>query len=373
MNVRNRLQTTWCVVLAGAMLAAGACNKSRAGGPGSAGGAGGGPPGMPVEVAVARTDTVQDVIGATGQIEAVQSIELRPEVSGRIVAILFREGQEVEEGAPLFQVDSTELAARVAQLEAQRDLARQALARAKDLARQAASSAADLERAEATARGAEAEYRLQQVRLERTTVRAPFAGVAGQRFVSLGDYVTPDSKLVSLHTVNPQRASFQVPERYARALRRGQEVTFAVAALPGRRFTGEVDFVDPVVQLPGRTIMVKARVPNGQRLLQPGMFIEAQLVTAVRPTAVVVPEEAIVPIQGAAFVWAVADGKADRRPVELGVRTPGLVEVTRGLVAGAQVVVGGQELLFPGAPVMARVADPKGQGAGANAPAHAPN
>ena len=373
MNVRNRLQTTWCVVLAGAMLAAGACNKSRAGGPGSAGGAGGGPPGMPVEVAVARTDTVQDVIGATGQIEAVQSIELRPEVSGRIVAILFREGQEVEEGAPLFQVDSTELAARVAQLEAQRDLARQALARAKDLARQAASSAADLERAEATARGAEAEYRLQQVRLERTTVRAPFAGVAGQRFVSLGDYVTPAARLVSLHTVNPQRASFQVPERYARVLRRGQEVTFAVAAIPGRRFTGEVDFVDPVVQLPGRTITVKARVPNPQRLLQPGMFIEAQLVTALRPSAIVVPEEAIVPLQGEVYVWAVADGKAVRRQVELGVRTPGLVEVTRGLEAGVQVVIGGQELLFPGAPVMARVADPKGQGAGANAPAHAPN
>ena len=313
--------------------------------------------GLPVEVAVARTDTVRDEIAATGQIEALQSIDLRPEVDGRIVEILVREGQEVERGTPLFKVDDAQLQAQVAQLAAQRDLAQQALARTKELAQQNASSAADLERAEATARSAQAEYDLQRIRLERTTVLAPFAGVAGQRYVSLGDYVTTSTRLVSLHTVNPQRASFQVPERFARALRPGQEVTFRVAAIPGRNFTGTVDFVDPVVQLPGRTILVKARVPNPQRLLQPGMFIEARLVTAVRPGAIVIPEEAVVPLQGATFVWVVSDGKAQRQSVNLGVRTPGFVEVTTGVGAGAQVVVGGVELLAPGTPVRATVVD----------------
>src|SRR2546425_9844118 len=99
--------------------------------------------GLPVEVAVARADTVRDEIAATGQIEAVQSIELRPEVDGRIVDILIREGQEVDQGTPLFKVDDAQLQAQVAQLEAQRDLARQALARAKELAKQRASAAAD--------------------------------------------------------------------------------------------------------------------------------------------------------------------------------------------------------------------------------------
>src|SRR2546425_6879291 len=232
-----------------------------------------------------------------------QSIELRPEVEGRIVGIVFHEGQEVEQGAPLFQVDSTELAAQVAQLAAQRALAQQDLARTKDLVTQNAASTADLQRAEATARGAEAQYRLQSTRLGRTTVRAPFAGVVGQRFVSLGDYVTTSSRLLSLQTVTPQRAAFQVPERYARSLRPGQAVTFRVGAIAGRDFVGQVDFVDPVVQLPGRTILVKALVANPQRLLQPGMFIEARLVTAVRPRAVVIPEEAIVPLEGSNFVW----------------------------------------------------------------------
>src|SRR6266403_1334221 len=340
-------------------IAVGACSKSKAAAGGGGGAAGGAPMGLPVEVVVARMDTVRDEIGATGQIEAVQSIDLRPEVDGRIVEIVIREGQEVEQGTPLFKVDDAQLRAQVAQREAQRDLAQQALARAKDLAQQNASSTADLEKAEAEMRSAQAQYDLQRIRLERTTVRAPFAGVVGQRYVSLGDYVTNTTKLASLHTVNPQRATFQVPERFARSLRPGQQVSFRVAAIAGRDFTGEVDFVDPVVQLPGRTILVKARVPNPARLLQPGMFIEARLVTAVRSEAIVVPEDAVVPAAGSTFVWVVADGKADRRKVTLGVRTPGFVEVTDGVKAGEQVVTGGLELLAPGAPVTPRVVERK--------------
>lgn len=343
--------------VAAAALVTTACAKGK-GAPGGGPG-GGGPPPMPVEVAVARADTVRDEIAATGQVEAMQSILLRPEVEGRIVAILVREGEEVPAGTPLLQIDSTELAARAAQLAAQRDLAEQALTRTKDLVTQNASSAADLERAEATARSAAAEYRLAQIRLERSTVRAPFGGFVGQRFVSLGDYVTSSTELVTLQTINPQRVAFQVPERYARALREGQAVTFGVAAIPGRTFTGLVDFVNPVIQLPGRTILVKARVPNPERILQAGMFVEAHLVTAVRPKAVVVPEEAVIAVQGANLIWVVADNKAAPRPVQIGVRIPGLVEITGGLQAGEQVVVGGAERLFPGATVMAQM---RGQG-----------
>src|SRR6266481_9480310 len=346
-------------VAAALAMVVGACSKSKAAAGGGGGAAGGAPMGLPVEVVVARMDTVRDEISATGQIEAVQSIDLRPEVDGRIVEIVIREGQEVEQGTPLFKVDDAQLKAQVAQLEAQRDLAQQALARAKDLAQQNASSTADLEKAEAEMRSAQAQYDLQRIRLERTTVRAPFAGVVGQRYVSLGDYVTNTTKLASLHTVNPQRATFQVPERFARSLSPGQAVSFRVAAIAGRDFIGQVDFVDPIVQLPGRTILVKARVPNPQRLLQPGMFIEARLVTAVRANAIVIPEDAVVPAEGTSFVWVVAAGKADRRKVNLGVRTPGFVEVTDGVKAGEQVVTGGLELLAPGAPVMPRVVERK--------------
>jgi len=157
--------------------------------------------------------------------------------------------------------------------------------------------------------------------------------------------------------VNPQRAAFRVPERYAALLHRGQRVEFQVAALANRSFAGEVEFVDPVIELPARTILVKALVPNGQRLLQAGMFIEASLATEVRPDAVVIPEDAVLPLQGANVVWVAADGKADRREVTLGVRTPGFVEVRSGVQAGELVVVGGAERLFPGAPLAPKVVE----------------
>jgi membrane fusion protein (multidrug efflux system) len=331
--------------------------ESAGKGPGGPGGPGGGPPAMLVEAATARSDTVIDAILATGQIEAMQSIELRPDVEGRLVQILVREGSPVGRGTPLFKIDDAELKAQVAQITAERDLARQSLNRTRDLLGQKASSQSELERAEATMRSNEAQLQLLQVRLDRTLVRAPFAGVLGQRLVSLGDYVTTDTRLAALQTVSPQRATFQVPERYAEQVKVGQQVGFRVASLPGREFTGKVDFVDPVVQLPGRTILVKAQVPNPRRELQSGMFIEARLATAVRPSAVVIPEDAILPLQGTNFVWVVNNGKATRRQVELGVRTPGFVEVKSGVEKAEQVVVGGQERLAEGAPVQAKLVD----------------
>ena len=342
-----------------AALAAAACSKDDA--TAGEGGEGGGPPGgfaMPVEVAVAKRDTVVDALQATGQIEAVQSIDLKPEVEGRITAILIREGQAVGQGTPLFRIDDAELKAQVARAEADWDLANQALKRTRDLLAQNASSAADLEQAEATERSTRAQVDLLKVRQERTTVRAPFGGVVGRRSVSLGDYVTTGTTLISLQTVDPQRATFQVPERYAERLSLGQRVQLRVAALQNREFTGIVDFVDPVVQLPTRTILVKARVPNGRRQLQSGMFIEARLATDVRPNAILVPEEAILPMQGANFVWVIVDGKAVRRQVGIGIRIPGFVEITSGVDEAEQVVVGGMErIAMDGMPVSAAVVD----------------
>lgn len=336
------------------------------GGDGEAAGGGGGQRPMPVRAAEAVTDTVVEEVRATGEIEAIQSIELRPEVSGRLERILAREGTEVRRGTPLFKVDDAELQTEVNRLEAEYDLAEQALARTRELLERNASSTADLERAEATARSTRAQLELQRTRLERTVVRAPFTGVVGERLVSLGDYVTPSSTvLTTLQTVDPQRASFEVPERYSQELAEGQTVTFNVAALTDRRFTGTVDFVDPRVQLPGRTITVKAVVDNPDRLLRPGMFVEARLATRTRPNAVVVPEEAILPLGGTNYVWAITDeNTANRVEVELGVRRPGFVEIRSGLSAGQRVVTGGYEFLFPDAPVMVT----EGVGAGEGGP-----
>jgi len=341
-------------------LSLAACGGGESDAGGASGGPGrGGPGGMalPVEVVAARIERVVDAVSATGGIEALESIELRPEVEGRLVEILMREGAEVETGEPLFKVDDAELRTQVARAEAELTLAEQALQRTRQLLDEKASSPADLERAEATARSNQAALDLLKLRLDRTLVRAPFAGVVGARLVSVGDYVTSATRLVTLQTVNPQRAVFTVAERYAERVRLGQRVTFRVAALSGRTFAGAVQFVDPVVQLPARTILVKAEVPNPDRVLKAGMFIEAELAVETRPQAVVVPEDAVLPLEGADYVWVAVDSTVTRRSVTLGVRRPGWVEVRSGVEGGENVVVGGLERLAEGAPVVPRVVE----------------
>jgi membrane fusion protein (multidrug efflux system) len=318
---------------------------------GEAAGAAPSMPPMPVDVDTARRDIVIDAVRATGRIEAVQAVELKPDEQGRVTELLFQEGQFVARGTPLVRIDDAMLRAQAERARADRDLTRQQLERVRRLRAENASSPADLERAEAAARSAEAAVALLELQIARTTVRAPFAGVVGQRFVSTGDYVTTATRLLTLQTVDPQRAVIEVPERHAVRLGRGQTVEFTVAARPDRVFRAEVDFIDPVVQDASRTIVVKARAPNPDRVLRPGMFIEARLATATRANAIVVPEDAVQPLRTANVVWAVTDGKASRRVVQLGARSQGRVEILSGINAGELVVVGGLERMAEGMPV----------------------
>lgn len=344
------------IVLIAAVLAFRSFTSKDAGAEGAA--AAGGPPGgmppMPVDVDTARQGRVVDNVRATGRIEAVNAIELRPDEQGRVTAILFREGQYVERGTPLVQIDDEMLKAQAAKAEAERDLAKQKLARAERLRTDNANAPADYDEAAAGARAAEATLAALQLQIRRTTVRAPFSGVVGQRYVSQGDYVTTGSRLLALQTIDPQRAVIEIPERHASSLRPGQSVEFTVAARPERTFRAVVDFVDPAVDSASRTILVKGRVPNPGRVLMPGMFIEARLATGTRAGAIIVPEDAIQPLRTANVLWAVVDGKAARRTVVLGARTAGMVEVLSGVNAGEMVVVGGLERMNEGMPLAPR-------------------
>ena len=321
-------------------------------------------PPMPVDVDTARRGSVVDAVRATGRIESVQAVELRPDEQGRVVELLFQEGQAVTAGTPLVRIDDALLRAHAERASADRDLGQQQLERMRRLLVDHAASPADLERVEAAARSADGALAVLRLQIDRSTVRAPFDGVVGQRFISVGDYVTTGSRLLTLQSMDPQRAVIEVPERHAANLRRGQTIEFTVAAQPGRTFHARVDFIDPVVQPASRTIVVKALAPNAGHRLKAGMFIEARLATATRAGTIVVREDAIQPLRTANVVWAVADGKASRRVVQLGTRSHGAVEVVSGVQAGEQVVVGGLERMYEGMAVA-----PRGQPAPADSEA----
>ncbi|HET6468522.1 MAG TPA: efflux RND transporter periplasmic adaptor subunit [Geminicoccaceae bacterium] len=306
---------------------------------------------VPVEVTQPRIGRAAQLIHASGTLQSVESVTVQSEIAGRIVRLGFEQGERVEAGTVLVELDPTTLRAELEQAEAMLAVARQNHDRAQQLARQGAGTARALDEATAQLRTATAAVDLSRARLEKASIRAPFAGTLGLRNISVGRYVNPGETLIRLENLDRLNIDFRISERYLNRLATGQPVTVRVDAVPDRLFEAEIVAVDPVVDVNGRAAMVRAVLDNPERLLRPGLFARVTVEIAAREDAVLVPEAALVPRQAGPIVYVVEDGRALERPVATGVRRDGEVEVTQGLEAESVVVVAGQLRLRDGANV----------------------
>lgn len=318
-----------------------------------AGGGSGGPPPMPVETAVVEAGPLVRTVQAVGSLRSGESVMIRPEVAGRVEDIAFQEGGSVEAGQVLVRLDAAAEEARVASAEAQLALTRANYARAQELARRNNVSQAALEEAASRMRVDQAALAVARTALAKTEIKAPFAGQLGLRQVSVGAYVGPGQDLVNLESLHPLKVDFRVPEVFAGDLRTGQAVEISVDALAGKIVKGTVTAIDPRVDVNGRSVMLRAEVPNEDRGLKPGMFARVRLVLEEKPDALMVPEQAIVPRGKAQLVIRIEDGKGIYVPVRLGQRVRGMVEIVEGLQPGDTVVTAGQLKVRPGQPVRA--------------------
>jgi len=320
--------------------------------PGASGAAKGGPLGpIAVEVIQVKPSTVQEDLQAVGSLQSNESVILRPEVSGRISAIGFKDGQVVRKGQMLIALDNSLNAAEVAQMQAENDLALANLKRSEDLASRKFISSSAQDTAASNAQVADAKLKLAQARLSKMRILAPFDGVVGIRGVSLGDYVKDGTDLVNVEDVRILKVDFRLPERNLTQVKVGQNIEVVADALPGERFSGQIDAINPRIDANGRSLELRARLDNTGGKLRPGMFVRVRVIVGERTNALMVPEEAIVP-QGAEFhVYKVVDGQARRVPVRIGVRRDALVEIVDGLAPGDQVVTAGMRLSRDGQPV----------------------
>jgi membrane fusion protein (multidrug efflux system) len=196
--------------------------------------------------------------------------------------------------------------------------------------------------------------------LDKTVIAAPFDGVLGLRSVSVGQYLAPGDPIFKLEAIDPLKVDFRVPEIYFANVRIGAEIKVTVDALPDENITGKVYAIDPLVDEQGRAIVVRATIPNKDRQLRPGLFTRVALVYDTIEAAILVPEQAIVPIGQDKFVFKVVDGKAAMTKVTIGERFLGRAEIPEGLVAGDTVVTAGQLKIRDGADVTVL---PNGNGA----------
>ncbi len=344
------------------------------GGPGGPGGARPGGPGGPggpaaVEVAKAQVLAITDDVQAVGSLRSVQGVMVRPEVSGRIAKLGFAEGARVKRGQLLVQLDDTLQQAQLKQAEAQASIARTNLQRSRELLAQNFVSASAVDQNAAALQVAEAQVALAQAQLQRMRVLAPFDGTTGLKSVDVGDYVKDGADIVSLEDLSSLTVQFALPERYAERVRPGQAVELTVDAIAGRSFKGRVQALDAVVDANGRALQVVAQVSNPGSVLRPGMFARPRVVFSVREGAVVVPEEALVPVGAKQFLFKGVDGPdgkkvSQRLEARIGLRLPGRVEITEGLKAGDTVVTAGHSRLVRGENVPVRVIDLANPGGG---------
>jgi multidrug efflux system membrane fusion protein len=351
-----------------------ACSSQAAPGAGA-------PPAPEVSVASVLRKPVHQWDEFTGRVAAVESVELRPRVSGYVERVAFKEGQDVRKGDLLFVIDQrpyraaldralaalerARSEARLAQAQdarAQQLIEAQAISREEFEARKAASAQGD-----AGVRAAEAAVATARLDLQFTEVRSPIDGRAGRALVTEGNLAQADATLLTtVVSQDPVFVYFESDEqtylRYAALARKGERsrtsnpVRVGLAGEEGYPHAGTVDFVDNQVDPGTGTIRARAVLRNPDRLFTPGLFARVQVEGAARPGAMLVDDKAVLTDQDRKYVYVLGPGNAAlRKDIALGPMVDGLRVVESGLAAGDKVIVNGvQKVFFPGMPVQAR-------------------
>ena len=382
------------LVVVSAALAVCACGRSSSGNAAARG-----PVPVRVTVATVQLQPFDHMLRITGSLLADEEAEVAAEVAGRVTATPVERGSRVAEGAPLIslaqveaQAGASDAEANVAQLEARlalqpgqpfdveqvpevatakaaRDMAEADFTRIKSLLDQKVVSQAEFDQRRNQAEMARNQYRTarnaaqQQFRmyegararaalankaLADTVVRAPFAGLVVERKVSVGDFVTRGTKVVTVVKVSPLRAELTVPEQSASLVAPGRLVRLQVDAFPGRYFDGQIRFVSPAYRADQRALTVEAIVPNGDNALKPGMFVSAEVELPSTAPALVVPADAVQTVAGLSHVFVIHGDKAEERLITPGVTIGARTEVLQGLAAGDVIAVTGVSSLTDG-------------------------
>ncbi len=351
-----------------------------------------GPPPPQVSVAQVLVENVELWDEFTGRIEAVETVDLRPRVSGYIDSIHYTEGQEVEKGDVLFTIDPRPYRAELERTEAElqrararAELARSEAARAEALAQSRSISREELDQRRSAAATAEADILAAQASAETarlnmafTEVRAPIGGRTGRAMVTPGNLVSEATPLTRIVALDRVHVHFHSDERaylhYDAMARNGSQASFREGGIPvrvgltndeGYPYRGEVDFVDNHLDAETGTILTRAVLDNSERRFAPGMYARVQLLAGSAEDTLLIDDKAVLTDQDRKYVYVVdGEGRAMRRDVQLGRMIDGLRVVAAGLEPTDQVVVNGaQRIFFPGMPVAAESVDMRGSGA----------
>jgi len=348
----------------------------------------------------AEERALSEGLEVTGTLMADAKTEVASDLDGRIVKIPVERGSTVTEGALLAQLDDRDAANALRESEAIEGQTRERLGlkaeeafdplKTSDVMQARATldrtetdyrrfvqlldegavsrSEHDFKRADYLSAKAAYETTLNQVRnlyqqlqaqkarvamarkaLQDTVIRAPFSGLVAEKYANVGSYAKKGERLLTLVRVDPLRIELAIPEVAVAAVKQGQKVSFAVQSYPDRRFVGTIAYVGPALRAESRALVVEALVPNGNGMLQPGLFATARIELPASRRALVVPSAAVWTDAGVSKLYVTKTDRAELRIVQLGRELGEFVEVVRGLSAGERVVAEGAPELADGA------------------------
>ena len=322
-------------------------NKTNSGGnKGKAGGA----PVSQLDGIIVEPEVFVNAISVSGSVEANEQVQIRSQESGLVEKIFFKEGSKVKEGQILLQIDNSELKAQLEQAKAKEKLAFENEKRAKILLEKEGISQQEYDVALADLKSLQAETNLIRAQLAKTTVKAPFDGTIGLRGISVGEYLTPQTVVANLVNLNPLKITFSVPEKYSSLVKDNTELNFTV---PGstQKYKAKVYAIEPAIETATRTLQLRALAENRDGSILPGAFATIELPITEIDNAMLIPTQAIVPVQNGKKIFVVENGKAKEVMVEASTRTDKDIIITSGINAGDTVITTGVMTLKQGTPV----------------------
>lgn len=303
---------------------------------------------IPVETVTVQEKAIPHTIQALGSLQAFQQIDVSPQVDGHIKQILFQDGQYVTKGQILVQMSDAEVDAQLASSVSALALAKLQYGRLQQLAKHSAVSKDTLDQSRNTYLQAKAQVQQNQAQVTYTVLQAPFDGYLGAHVVDQGQFIQAGTTIVTLVGIHQLKVNYQVPSQFMPQLHPGQLVNVTSDAYPKTKFQGSVNFVSPYVDSGTRTVHEQALLPNPDRKLAPGMFVQIEQVLSRNQKSMVVPIAALVPSITGTFVYKIVNGHAVTTPVTVGVYWNKYVEILSGVNIGEVIVMTGQQRLRDG-------------------------
>lgn len=305
-----------------------------------------------VDVMIAESRPVSNIIEANGTVVANEYLELHPEVSGRLTYLNIAEGAPVAKGTVLARINDADLRAQLNKIKVQLDLAQTTVSRYKQLLDVSGINQSDYDLAVNTVNGYKADIQYTQSLLDKTVIRAPFSGVIGLRQVSPGAYVTPATVIATLQQVSKVKIDFTLPEVYANVVKTGSLIDVSMDVGGAKKEKALVIATEPGANTDTRNIKVRAEL---QKIaVNPGAFVKVYLDEGKERSSILVPTNCIVPEDKTNQVIVVKGGRANFVNVQTGTRFANNIEILSGLSAGDSVVVSGVLFARPGANVKVR-------------------